>query len=248
MEVKNAFIVLLDISGYTKFIKLHKFSLIHAEQIINELLESIINSSDHPLVLNKLQGDAALFYAVSDDGPAVAQDILRQVTRFFDAFQQREKELVSECSLCACDACAKVDQLRLKAILHHGEVAIKQIQQFEELAGETVILAHRLLKNSIKQDEYILLSDAFYRLSGGLEGQKAERRSENCEGLGKVDVVVYYPAHSPAGGRPASRSFWDKIKMNLKLEGYLLKRLLTGPSRQYRNLEQAQEDNRAIMR
>jgi len=247
MEVKNAFIVLLDISGYTKFIKLHKFSLIHAEQIINELLESIINSSDHPLVLNKLQGDAALFYAVSDDGQAVAQDILRQVTRFFDAFQQREKELVSECGLCACDACAKVDQLRLKAILHHGEVAIKQIQ---ELAGETVILAHRLLKNSIKQDEYILLSDAFYRLSGGLEGQKAERRSENCEGLGKVDVVVYYPAYGPTDDHPASRSFWDKIKMNLKLDVYLLKRLLRGPSREYRNLEQtqAQEDNRAIMR
>lgn len=58
MQVKKAFLVLVDISGYTKFIRLHKASLIHAEKIISELLESVIQCSRPPLVLNKLQIEA----------------------------------------------------------------------------------------------------------------------------------------------------------------------------------------------
>jgi len=38
---------------------------------------------------------------------------------------------------------------------------IKKIRQFEELAGEPVILIHRLLKNTIQAKEYILLTQAF---------------------------------------------------------------------------------------
>ena len=36
MELKKVFIILADISGYTKYIQFHKFDLIHAELIINE--------------------------------------------------------------------------------------------------------------------------------------------------------------------------------------------------------------------
>jgi len=59
IELKNVSMVLLDISGYTSFIKWHDMSLLHAEQIISELLESAIGSLDGLLTLNKLEGDAA---------------------------------------------------------------------------------------------------------------------------------------------------------------------------------------------
>ncbi len=42
MEQQQAFLILADISGYTKFIKLHRLSLIHAEQVISELLDSVL--------------------------------------------------------------------------------------------------------------------------------------------------------------------------------------------------------------
>ena len=50
MEIKKIFLV-LDISGYTKFVRLHRFSLIHAERIISELLESVIKEAAFPLPL-----------------------------------------------------------------------------------------------------------------------------------------------------------------------------------------------------
>lgn len=238
MDIKKTFIVLADISGYTKFVKLHKLSVIHAEQIINELIESIIRTSQHPLILNKLEGDAVLFYAVSHGNPQMAQDILQQIDRFFDAFRTRERELVSECGLCACRACKQADQLRLKAILHYGDVLFKQIGRLEEIAGEEVIRAHRLLKNSIHSSEYILLSNAFYQLSGKMDDKSPEHRIEDCEGLGELKVVVYYPLAKENGGRAIN--LWDKVKMLVKIERYSVKRLFWKPSMRYFNLEQAQ--------
>ena len=84
----------------------------------------------------------------------------------------------------------------MKAIAHHGEAAFKRFRQFEELAGEDVIVAHRLLKNSIASKEYILMTERFCQLSGGVPGGMHESRVEDCEGIGKVPVKVYYPATS----------------------------------------------------
>ena len=240
MELINAFIVLIDISGYTKFIRMHKVSLIHAEGIITELLESVIDASSHPLILNKLQGDAALFYAPSDGRRETAREILRQIEGFFGAFASREKKLIGECSLCSCDACLKVGQLKLKAIAHHGEVAVKQVRQFTEIAGEDVILAHRLLKNTVNKGEYILLSKALDQLSGGIDGRAPDHRTEECEGVGTVDVVVYYPESDARGVAPRETSIWDKVKMALKLEGLLVKRLVTKPARKFDSLAGSQ--------
>lgn len=194
MQLKQVFIVLIDISGYTRFITSHRTSLLHAEKIITELMESVIDTSEYPLQLNKLEGDAALLYAVSDGTQRAARDILSQVRRAFDAFYERESRLV-EFNMCSCDACMNIRQLHLKAILHHGEAAIKQIRQFEELAGEDVILAHRLLKNSVTRKEYVLMSETFYDLLGGLPGEEIEPRTEQCEGIGPVKVIVQYPKH-----------------------------------------------------
>lgn len=241
MELIQAFIILIDISGYTKFIRNHRVSLIHAERIISELLESVIDASKHPLILNKLQGDAALFYARSDGRRETAHDVMGQVRRFFAAFAAREKVLVSECSLCTCDACLKAGQLKLKVIAHHGEVAVKQIKQFEEIAGEEVILAHRLLKNTVKGGEYLMLSKALHELSGGVDGREPERRIERCEGIGAVEVFVYYPEGAAAETPSTGVRLWDKLRMAAKLDLYLVKRLIMRPAKVYANLKESQE-------
>ena len=151
MEIKRLVLVLVDISGYTNFIKMHTMSLLHAEAIVTDLLEAVIDHAEYPLTLSKLEGDAAFLYAKLDDegeAGAAARDILNQVTEFFEAFRAKERALIA-CDVCRCDACDNIEQLKLKAFLHVGETVIKQIRQFEELAGENVILIHRLLKNSI---------------------------------------------------------------------------------------------------
>lgn len=206
MEIKKLVLVLVDISGYTNFIKMHTMSVLHAEAIVTDLLEAVIDHAEYPLTLSKLEGDAAFLYATMEDerqAGAAAKDILNQVTKFFEAFRAKERALIA-CDACQCDACDNIDQLKLKAFLHVGETVIKQIRQFEELAGENVILIHRLLKNSIPVKEYILLTEAFYELSGGFSEQEAETRIETCEGIGSVAVKVYYPASDdvPLPARP----------------------------------------------
>jgi len=195
MEIKRVVLVMADIGGYTRFLKLHTSSLLHAEVIIADLLEAVLDHTEHPLTLSKLEGDGAFLYVTLEAGGdprAAAQDVLRQVAAFMDAFKVRERELIA-CMACACEACQNIQQLKIKAFLHVGQTTIKKIHQFEDLGGEDPIVIHRLLKNSIPAKEYIVMTEAFYELSGGLAGQTPEARTEECEGIGPVPIRVYYP-------------------------------------------------------
>ena len=66
MEIKGAYLILADISGYTRFVKIHRASILHAEEIVTELMEAVIDAAGPPLILNKLEGDAAFLYAPAD--------------------------------------------------------------------------------------------------------------------------------------------------------------------------------------
>jgi class 3 adenylate cyclase len=194
MELKHLALVIADIGGYTRFIRLHNTTRLHAEEIISQLLEAVIDRAAFPLTLNKLEGDAALLYAeMGDTEAAAARDIARQVMAFFSAFHGKSRELARNRANCPCDACQHILDLRLKAVLHHGVVAIRKVRQFEELTGEDVILAHRLLKNSVSKPEYILMSASFHRLAGNLAGYIGESGGETYEELGSIDTVVFSP-------------------------------------------------------
>ncbi|HEU0296582.1 MAG TPA: DUF2652 domain-containing protein [Anaerolineales bacterium] len=194
MESKKVALVIVDISGYTQFIRSQRLSAIHAEEISFELLEAVIDHAAYPLILNKLEGDAALLYAeMNGDPSAVAQDVARQAQAFFEVFYARARSLSQERANCDCNACQRVHDLRLKAILHSGEVIFKKIRQFEEMAGEDVILIHQLLKNSIPSNEYIVMTRSFYELIGQLDDLSPETRQETCDSLGEVTIHVFYP-------------------------------------------------------
>jgi hypothetical protein len=241
MGVQPVFLVIIDISGYTRFIQFHRSSLLHAERIICDLLESVIDCSTTPLVVHEILGDAVTFYATSDGSEAMANAIRRQVNAFFATFRAREAKLISDCSLCLCDACSRIGSLKLKAVLHHGEAVFNQVSGFQKIAGEDVILAHRLLKNSISMDEYILESESFYNLGGESIVPSAETRTEICEGLGAIQVKVY-PPHEVGQPVAAVRSRWDRLKRSMRNNLYLIRRLFIGPSRRFRNLDAAQTD------
>jgi Protein of unknown function (DUF2652) len=51
---------------------------------------------------------------------------------------------------CTCNSCARIHDLDLKFVIHHGDYVIHRIANQEELAGPDVIVAHRLLKNHAK--------------------------------------------------------------------------------------------------
>ncbi len=195
MNIKKVALVIVDISGYTRFIRAQKLSAIHAEEIIFELLEAVIDHAAYPLTLNKLEGDAAFLYAEvnAENQTEVARDVARQSREFFNIFYERAHTLSRERAECDCDACQRIFDLRLKAVLHCGEAVTKKIRQFEELAGEDVILIHQLLKNSIPSNEYILMTESFHQLVGDFDDLPSETRLETCDYLGEVTVHVIYP-------------------------------------------------------
>lgn len=195
METKKVALVIVDISGYTQFIRSQKMSAVHAEEIIFELLEAVIDQAAYPLTLNKLEGDAAFLYAeMNNENQAdVARDVARQAQDFFKVFYDRARSLSQERSDCDCNACQRILDLKLKSVLHSGEAVFKKIRQFEEMAGEDVILVHQLLKNSIPSNEYILMTQSFQQLVGNLDGLVTEMRQEVYDGLGDIAVHVSYP-------------------------------------------------------
>lgn len=192
LDKKEIAIVLIDISGYTRFIKSHKSSMVHAEEIIFQLLESIVEGSEHPLQLNKLEGDAVLMYAETNSLPTqVAKSVLEQVLKAFPVFRAKAAQLEVDRAACPCNACRNIRQLRLKAIIHHGKAVFHKIRQFEELAGEDVIVAHRLLKNSVPLDEYVLMTYTFYPLLDQSIIDQGEERLEEVTDIGPVTVRVF---------------------------------------------------------
>ncbi|PJB66600.1 MAG: DUF2652 domain-containing protein [Anaerolineae bacterium CG_4_9_14_3_um_filter_57_17] len=197
MEAKKVALVMVDISGYTHFIRAQKVSAIHAEEIVFELLEAVIDRAEYPLTLNKLEGDAVFLYAeIGDNNLArVTRDVAKQVQGFFEAFYDRARTLTEERAECGCDACSRVHDLRLKVLLHSGEAVFRQIRQFEELAGEDVIAIHRLLKNDIPAREYILMTDAFHNLAGNLAGMAYTPSQQTYPDLGTLQIHVFQPSN-----------------------------------------------------
>jgi hypothetical protein len=171
----------------------------------------------------------------------MAREVITQVERGLAAFREREAQLVSECGICWCEACTTVGRLMMKAVLHHGEAVFTQVQQFTKVSGQDVILAHRLLKVPIERREYILVTESMHSLLGDLHGKTGEFRTASCGELGHVNINVYYPAQYEPQVVPSKVSVLSKLKMFLKVEWHLLKRLVAPPSKRYENLDAAQE-------
>lgn len=202
MEIKPVVMVLVDISGYTPFIRLHKLNLLHAEKIVTDLIEALIESIEAPLKVSKLEGDAVFFYAeLGHDPSATAGQVMRQVLRFFELFSATTEDMDRR-NICICDSCSATEQLKLKGFVHVGEVAIKRVLHFEELAGEDVIVTHRLTKNSVDADEYLLITEAFCEICPHLPEWTSNAHVEPYEGLGEVPARVYYLRRELAAVRP----------------------------------------------
>ena len=77
--------------------------------------------------------------------------------------------------------------------IHFGEFLIKNINQFKEIAGQDVILTHRLMKNSIGVSEYMLFTESFSKIKNLKFLGDIEERKEKYDGLGSIDCSVFYP-------------------------------------------------------
>jgi len=193
-DTSQAILLIADISGFTRFMRQKTISINHAKQIIVRLLKAVMRASKHPLKVAEIEGDAVFFYAVGKqkDVRAMAEDVKNQLAGFFSAFD-RELHEIAGLKTCTCDACSQVPDLRLKQVVHLGEVAVERIGRFEKLYGLDVIVVHRMLKNSIEEKEYVMMTQPFFSVLDDFYGLSPIRLTESFEGVGDVEALVFYP-------------------------------------------------------
>ncbi len=159
---ENATIFIPDISGYTNF--LSKTELDHSSHIINELLELLVESNQTNCTLAEVEGDALLFYRKGE--PVPLAEITAQCVEMFQRFHTLLR-VIERDSICQCGACQTASNLTLKFIVHYGAIKEIKVANFVKASGLDMIIAHRLLKNKINSDEYILATRAYLERSNG---------------------------------------------------------------------------------
>lgn len=226
----RAFLLIADIGGYTRFMKVHRITLAHAQYVVAQLLEALIDSAGGALKLAKLEGDAAFFYATLPESKAGDSAALERLSQAIADIRQgflARREQMTASRLCSCDGCVQAGQLRLKFVAHLGEIAFQKVKRYTELAGVDVILVHRLLKNSVPVPEYVLMSEPVYeRMEPSLQAH-ARPTVEELEGLGDtrtyfIDVQALALA-PPLSLRPSLfRKILGWVRINWRSIPYLL--------------------------
>ncbi|HBR54847.1 MAG TPA: DUF2652 domain-containing protein [Flavobacteriaceae bacterium] len=155
MKPSPALICIPDISGFTEFMR--NVDIEVSSQVIPALLNEIIYSNEINLKVSEIEGDAVLFYRKGELPPFDA--LVKQCKAFYTQFYEQMEELLEKFR----DKRKNVsfpEILGLKIILHYGdEIGMVPIGNHIKLMGEDVITAHRLLKNKVPIDEYLLISD-----------------------------------------------------------------------------------------
>lgn len=166
-------LLLADISGYTGFLsgvaEAHREIILEADEpppafaFVSSLLDAIVAEMIPPFSLAKLEGDAV--FAVCEEGDAMprgeaAVDCIR---RTYSTFRERLGEARHQWT-CTCGSCARIDDLDLKFVVHHGDYVAQRVAGHDELLGAHVNAVHRLLKNHARDlvgdRPYVLFSDA----------------------------------------------------------------------------------------
>jgi hypothetical protein len=181
---ESATILIPDISGYTEF--LTKTELVHSSHIINELLDAILAPDQAGFELSEVEGDALLLYRKGT--PIEADALIRLCLSMFESFHKQVK-LIERDSVCQCGACKTASNLSLKFVAHHGMVQEIKVRQFTKCSGVDMIVAHRLLKNRIGSDEYILATPSCFDFSSLAQSSDAlpwERSSDEYPAIGTI--------------------------------------------------------------
>jgi hypothetical protein len=189
-KAESACFAIADISGYTRFVS--GVELDHAQDIIADIMDTLVKALRPPFRLAKFEGDAAFVYALADkvDGSLI-QDSIEQA---YFAFRKRLRS-IKQANSCECQACSQMQSLDVKFVVHYGEFIRQKMSGREELAGADVILVHRLLKNDVGKTfgprAYALYSDACVRAMGiDPAAQHLQEHTEAIEHIGETKCWV----------------------------------------------------------
>jgi class 3 adenylate cyclase len=164
------YLLLADISGYTGFMagveQEHGVDFSRgipaAYSILGALLDSIIAGVEPEFAVVKLEGDAVFAAASAASLDGQGDRVLEKLGTMYRAFvDSRTRAIPSSDHICT--ACPAVANLDLKAVLHRGPSVRQTVGSGSDLLGPAVTVAHRLLKNTVREligfRPYLFLTD-----------------------------------------------------------------------------------------
>jgi class 3 adenylate cyclase len=165
------YLLLADITGYTGFMtgveQEHgvDFSggIPAAYGVLGNLLDSVVQGVEPDFGLVKLEGDAVFAAAPAGRLDGRGELVLDKLGAMYGAFlASRTRAIPANDHVCI--ACPAVAQLDLKVVLHRGQTVRQNVGSGSDLLGPAVNVAHRLLKNTIRDQigsrPYLFLTDA----------------------------------------------------------------------------------------
>src|SRR6266566_8979310 len=199
--VREGSLVLADIGGYTSY--LAGVELEHSHDILADLLGMVAEGLCPPLRLARLEGDA-VFCVSPEREPIDGVALLGALESTYLAFARRRRT-VALSSSCDCDACRRTPELDLKFCTHYGSFVEHDVAESRELVGSDVVLAHRLLKNTVTDTHglrgYALLTDACADVLGlsGLDPHEERYEDDGAVSCGLVDLGARWSADEATG-------------------------------------------------
>ena len=165
------YLLLADISGYSGF--LTGVEMAHgvdfgagipaAYSVLGDLLDVVIRGVEPDFALVKLEGDAVFAAAPVAGLDGAGDRVLDRLRVTYRAFvDTRTRAIPASDHLCT--ACPAVAHLDLKVILHRGQAVRQTVGSGNDLLGPAVTVAHRLLKNTVREQigvhAYLFLTNA----------------------------------------------------------------------------------------
>jgi hypothetical protein len=175
----SGLLMLADISGYTSF--LERVAEAHpdlasgavpvppAYDFMVTLLDLVADEVQPTFTPVQTEGDALFAMADADDVTNGGRDVLGTIGSTYASYHARIEEQ-QRMESDNCSACVLLTSLELKFIVHAGTFVVQQLPTRTHVAGPSVNLAHRLLKNRVTEETgmrgYALLTDAALELLG----------------------------------------------------------------------------------
>jgi hypothetical protein len=179
-------LVIADIAGYTRYLR--DTELEHAQDVLADLMETVVGGLQPALRISKLEGDAAFAYGLESE--IEGSLLLDTIEATYFAFRSRLRD-IRQATTCDCNACRLIPNLNLKFVAHNGRFVRNVVAGNEELTGSEVIVTHRLLKNRVNERlgyvGYALFTDQCVTalgLDALVLGMREHR--ERYEGVGEI--------------------------------------------------------------
>ncbi|MCI2230045.1 DUF2652 domain-containing protein [Polaribacter sp. MSW13] len=178
--IQKALYFMPDISGFTNFV--NHTEVEHSIHIISELLEILLDIATEDFELVEIEGDALFLFATKIPD---YKRLINQTTQMLEKFHEHTKSYETK-RICNCGSCRTTTNLELKFLVHYGALNFIKVKHIKKPYGREVITIHRLLKNKIPINEYLLLTENAYNLYHNSLNQTWTKSSETYD-LKKLD-------------------------------------------------------------